>query len=152
MPAPPPDFILPAQVVEILNPEAVTVEDLEEVTTQPGEAILLRTGNSHSGRTVSGQFSDRYVYLTPDAAQWCVQRGLKLVGLDYISVDPIEDSSAPAHHLLLGAGLLVLEAINLADVRPGRYTLVCLPLRIKDAESAPARAVLIEGPLEGNCG
>jgi arylformamidase len=141
----PGDFILPAQVVEILDPKAVTAEDLEDVKTSPGEAILFRTGNSHSGRAVSGEFSDRYVYIAADAAQWCVDHGLKLVGLDYTSVDPYGDAHAPAHHILLGGGLLVLEAINLAEVRPGRYTLVCLPLRIKDAEGAPARAVLIEG-------
>ena len=142
------EFVLPAQVVEVLDPEAVTLEDLEDVVTSPGEAILFRTGNSHSGRAVSGQFTDRYVYLTAGAAQWCVDRGLRLVGLDYTSVDDPRDAAAPAHHILLGAGLLVLEAINLADVRPGRYTLLCFPLRIKGAEGAPARAVLMEGALD----
>jgi len=139
------DFVLPAQVVEILDPEAVTDRDLAEVATQPGEAILFRTGNSHSGRAVSGQFSERYVYLAAEAAQWCVDRQLGLVGLDYISVGESGDSDAPAHHILLGQGVLVLEGINLADVRPGRYTLLCFPLRIKGAEGSPVRAVLIEG-------
>jgi arylformamidase len=139
-----PDFVMPAQVVEILNPEAVTAEDLGDVSTSPGEALLFRTGNSHSGRAVSGQFSDRYVYIAADAARWCVEQGLKLVGLDYISVDQYGDSEAPAHSTLLGHGLLVLEGLNLADVRPGRYTLICLPLRIKGAEASPVRAVLTD--------
>ncbi|MBU0609342.1 MAG: cyclase family protein [Armatimonadetes bacterium] len=143
----PADFIMPAQVVEILNPEAVTVDDLEDVVTQPGEALLFRTGNSHSGRVVSGYFSDRYVYISGEAAQWCVDRQLKLVGLDYISVDQYGDSETPAHNILLGAGLLALEAVNLAEVRPGRYTLICLPLRLKGAEGSPVRAVLVEGSL-----
>lgn len=143
----PADFVMPAQVVEILNPEAVTAEDLEEVETSPGEALLFRTGNSHSGRVVSGTFSDRYVYIAADAAHWCVDRQLKLVGLDYISVDRYDDSETPAHRLLLGAGVLALETINLAEVRPGRYMLICLPLRIKGAEGSPVRAVLVEGDL-----
>ena len=138
------DFVMPAQVVEILNPGAVTAEDLADVKTDPGEAILFRTGNSHSGRAISGQFSERYVHVAADAAQWCVDRGLKLVGLDYISVDPYGDAEAPAHHTLLGHGLLVLEGINLAEVRPGRYTLTCLPLRLQGAEASPVRAVLTD--------
>lgn len=143
----PADFMMPAQVVEILNPEAVTAEDLEDVRTNPGEALLFRTGNSHSGRVVSGTFSDRYVYIAADAAHWCVDRQLRLVGLDYISVDRYDDSETPAHRLLLGAGVLALETINLAEVRPGRYTLICLPLRIRSAEGSPVRAVLVEGDL-----
>jgi arylformamidase len=141
------DFILPAQVVEIFDPEAVRVEDLEEVSVRPGEALLLRTGNSHSGRAISGEFSDRYVAISGPAAQWCVDQGLKLVGLDYISVDAYGDPETVAHRTLLGGGLLVLEGLNLADVRPGRYTLICFPLRLKDAEASPVRAVLIEGDL-----
>lgn len=136
------EFILPAQVVEVLDPEAVRVEDLDGVETEPGEAMLFRTGNSHSGRVTSGQFSERYIHLTAGAAHWCVERGLRLVGLDYISVDAYGDEEAPAHHVLLGAGVLVLEGVNLAEVRPGRYRLICLPLRIKGGEGSPVRAVL----------
>jgi arylformamidase len=138
------DFILPAQVVEILDPEAVQLDDLRGVQTQPGEAILFRTGNSHSGRVASGRFTDNYVYLATDAAQWCVDRQLALVGLDYISLDRYGDADTPAHKLILGNGLLALEAVNLEQVLPGRYTLLCLPLRIKGAEGSPVRAVLMD--------
>jgi arylformamidase len=143
----PADFILPAHVIEIFDPEAVTLEDLEGLAITPSEAILFRTGNSHSGRAVSGEFSERYVYVSAEAAQWCVDRRLALVGLDYTSIDRYGDDASPAHHILLGNGVLVLEGLNLAEVRPGQYTLICLPLRIEDAEGAPARAVLLEGAL-----
>lgn len=138
------DFILPAQVVEVLDPIAVRSDDLEGIETVAGEAILFRTGNSHSGRVTSGSFSEHYIYLAADAAQWCVERQLKLVGLDYISLDAYGDEEAPAHHIVLGNGLLALEGINLAEVRPGRYRLICLPLPILGAEGCPVRAVLEE--------
>lgn len=139
----PSDFILPAQVVEILDPVAVRAEDLQRVKTSPGQAILFRTGNSHSGRVTSGTFTPDYVYLAADAAQWCVDRRLALVGLDYASIDRYGDSEAPAHTVLLGNGLLALEMVNLRDVLPGSYTLICLPLRISAAEGSPVRAVLL---------
>ena len=138
-------FIISAQVVEILDPFAVRADDLQRVQTSPGEALLFRTGNSHSGRVVSGQFSEEYVYVAEDAAQWCVDRQLRLVGLDYISIDQYGDPDTPAHRIILGAGLLALEGINLAAVHPGRYTLICLPLRLKGAEGSPVRAVLTSG-------
>lgn len=144
----PADFLLPAHVVEIFHPEIILAEDIEDMPGAPGEAVLFRTGNSHAGRAISGQFSARYVHLSPGAAELCVARQLKLVGLDYISVDPYGAPEAPAHQILLGAGLLILEGINLADVRPGDYLLLCLPLRIKEAEAAPARALLLEDEAE----
>lgn len=136
------EFVMPARVVEVLNPIAVQADDLEGVETEPGEAILFRTGNSHSGRVVSGVFADHYVYISAEAANWCVERKLRLVGLDYISLDAYGDEEAPAHHIILGNGLLALEGINLEEVRPGRYKLICLPLSIKGAEGSPVRAVL----------
>ena len=141
-------FIMPAQVVEILDPLAVRAEDLQKVQTRPGEAILFRTGNSHSGRACSGRFVEEYVYVAEDAARWCVERELRLVGLDYISIDRYGDPETPAHRIILGAGLLALEGINLVDVPPGRYTLLCLPLRIKGAEGCPVRAVLTDCPRD----
>lgn len=135
-------FIMPAQVVEILDPSAVRASDLQGVVTNPGEAILFRTGNSHSGRVCTGRFTEDYVYIAEDAAHWCVNRQLRLVGHDYISLDHYGDHDTPAHKIILGAGLLALEGVNLANVPAGRYTLICLPLRIKGAEASPVRAVL----------
>ncbi len=88
-------------------------------------------------------FSEEYVCLTPDAARLCVSRGVGLVGIDYLSVDSYEDASLPVHRTLLENDILILEGIDLKDVPCGRYTLICLPLRIKDAEASPVRAVLV---------
>ena len=99
--------------------------------------------NSASGRAAGGEFHEDGVYLSPAAAELCVRAGARLVGIDYLTVDRYGDEDFPAHRTLLSAGLLVLENINLRDVPAGRYTLVCLPLRLGGAEGAPARAVLL---------
>jgi arylformamidase len=139
---PPGDFILPARVVKIDDKEAVTLRELERKKIERGGAVLFKTTNSESGLVCSGSFSRRYVHLTPDAARFCVARGVKLVGLDYYSVDLYGDSSYPTHHVLLNGNVIILEGINLAEVREGDYTLIALPLKIKGAEASPVRAVL----------
>ena len=82
-------------------------------------------------------------YLSPDGAKWLVEHGLKLVGTDSLSVDPIDSADFPAHRLLLSAGLLVVESLDLTAVPERDYRLYCLPLKITGAEAAPARAILI---------
>lgn len=136
------DFILPARVVEIADPVAVRLEALGGLAAPVGGALLFKTANSRGPRATSGVFDPDFVYLTPEAARWCVEQRLALVGLDYTTIDPL-DSDAPAHRVLLGAGLRLLEAINLREVPPGEYTLICLPLRMKGAEGSPTRAVLL---------
>lgn len=71
-----------------------------------------------------------------------MRRQAGLVGIDYLSVDPPDDPALPAHHVLLGAGVPILEGAALAGVAPGLYQLICLPLRISGGDGAPARAVL----------
>ena len=142
---PPGDFILPARVVKIDNEEAVTLRELESKKIERGGAVLFKTTNSESGLVCSGSFSRRYVYLTPDAeVAFARIRSVrvKLVGLDYYSVDLYGDSSYPTHHVLLGGNVKILEAINLVEVPEGDYTLIALPLKIKGAEASPVRAVL----------
>ena len=82
-------------------------------------------------------------YMSTEGAKWLVERGLKLVGTDSLSVDPIESIDFPAHQLLLSAGLLVVEALDLTAVPERDYMLYCLPLKITGAEAAPARAILV---------
>ena len=137
------DFILPAQVVDINDRDVVKPEALLDVPFQPGEALLFRTENSTTGRCRNGVFSEHYVHLSPEAAKTCVDKGIALVGIDYISIEQYGNEAFKAHRTLLGAGVLVLEGINLEYVPPGKYTLFCLPLKMKSAEASPVRAVLI---------
>jgi arylformamidase len=141
---PPEYFVMPACVIEVPDCETVPVAHLEGTAFIAGEAILLKTTNSRSGLVTSGQLSERFTVISPEAANWLANHSPRLVAIDYLSVDPIGSPDCPAHKALLGAGVLVMENANLRDVPPGRYTLLCLPLRILGAEGSPVRAVLLE--------
>ena len=134
-------FTLSAQVVETGKP--VQASDLMAVDIHPGEALLFKTDNSMTGKLKTGAFSNHSVYLTPEAADLCVEKQVRLVGIDYMSVDNMEDKTFPVHRTLLENNILILESINLHEVPSGRYTLVCLPLKIKGGEASPVRAVLL---------
>ena len=136
-------WILPAHVVNIKDREVVRPGELKNLDIEPGEALLFKTANSLSGQAISGVFSERFVYMSPEAADFCVEQKVGLVGFDYTTVDKYSQDYFPVHHKLLGNDILILEAVNLKDVPPGRYTLFCSPLKLKGAEGAPARAVLV---------
>ncbi len=140
----PEELIFTAWVLEINDKKFIEKSDLMEADFQPGDAVLFKTDNSISGLSRRGSFEKEYVYLTEDAARFCAEQGLSLVGIDYVSVDPCEGDDYPAHRILLGDHCLILEGISLDEVEPGQYTLLCLPLKIKDGEAAPCRAILIE--------
>lgn len=105
------------------------------------ERLLLRTGNSDLWTSRRGEFTSNYVALSTDAAAWLVARGVRLIGVDYLSVQRFHDPPR-THEVLLEAGVVILEGLNLGGVEPGRYELLCLPLRLVGADGAPARAVL----------
>lgn len=103
------------------------------------ERLLLKTPNSRLW--ARDEFSWDFAGVADDAARELVSRGVRLVGIDYLSIGPSGDP-APAHRTLLGAGVVVVEGLDLRAVEPGSYELVCLPLRIAGADGAPARALL----------
>jgi arylformamidase len=136
-------WILPAQVVSIADRKAIQPAELENLDIEPGAALLFKTTNSTSGQGISGVFSEDFVYLSPESADLCVEKKVGLVGIDYNTIEGWENESFETHHKILGNGILILEGINLKEVSPGSYTLFCLPLKLKGAEGAPARAILI---------
>jgi arylformamidase len=135
-------FILPCCVVNIEGEGPVKSEDLKGIDIHKGHALLFRTQNSLCGLSRGGTFSETHVYLSEDAAAFCVELGVSLVGIDYISVDKYGEDS-PIHRMLLDNDVLILEGIDLKPIPAGRYMLIALPLRIKGAEGAPARAILL---------
>ncbi|MBI2847202.1 MAG: cyclase family protein [Chloroflexi bacterium] len=132
-----------AWVCEVKNPRGITASTLSRAGIPQGTSrLLLKTRNSllWSNR----EFQKDYVYLRPAAARWLVERGVRLVGIDYLSLERFGSRISAAHLTLLKAGAIIVEGLNLKDIRPGEYTLVCLPLKIVGCDGAPARAALID--------
>ena len=107
--------------------------------------LLLRTRNSHLWAKEEVEFTRDFVALTPAAAQWIVDRDIRLLAVDYLSVQRFAEAGQDTHLRLLKAGVVIVEGVNLHDILPGVYQLVCLPVKLVAAEGAPARVVLIEG-------
>jgi len=129
-----------ARVIEVTSRKAITADDLERLDLSEDIRLLIKTHNSRLwGDPV---FHSDYIGIDESAAKFLVHHGVKLVGVDYLSVEPYGTPGAPTHHLLLGAGTIVIEGLNLRDVDPGVYEMYCLPLAIVGCDGAPARVVL----------
>jgi arylformamidase len=136
----------PAHVIRIPDEvTAITADVLERVSIPDGaERLLFKTRNSALWARGEAEFQTGFVAIPADGAEWLVQRGVKLVGVDYLSVSPYK-VSIPTHHTLLKAGVVILEGVDLSAVSEGAYELYCLPLKIAGSDGAPARVILIEG-------
>ena len=124
--------------------EAITAEVLDrtEINSEM-KRVLFGTRNSHWWAKGETKFQTDFVAITEDGAEWLVERGVQLVGVDYLSVAPYGDS-VPTHTVLLKAGVVVVEGLNLSKIMRGFYDLYCLPLKIANSDGAPARAILVE--------
>ena len=138
-------LIGPVFVAHLPGGDAITAHDLAALSLPKStQRLLLRTRNSLLWANGVNDFRTDYVALTADAARWIVEHGIHLVGVDYLSVQRYQDGSE-THKILLGAGVIIVEGLNLANVVPGQYELICMPLKLVGAEGAPARAVLLRG-------
>ena len=133
-------LIGPARVIQVDVTTHITASDLAPLQEGDVCRVLLKTTNS--GLWHDAHFRTDYLALTESAAQWLVQQGVRLVGIDYLSVDAYECKDFPVHRTLLGAGVVILEGLDLGAVIPGDYELMALPLLLQDGDGAPARAVL----------
>ena len=135
----------PALVVHALEADALSADVLAALPIPLGtERVLFRTRNSELwAREPAHEFVKDFSAITEDGARWLIAHGARLVGVDYLSVGPF-DATAPTHQVLLRAGVIPVEGLNLNDIAPGIYQLVCLPLKIVGADGAPARAILIK--------
>jgi arylformamidase len=129
-----------ARVLEIPRRGGISAEDLSAAGLIEDIRVLFKTPNSALWNGSS--FRQDYTHLTESGARYLVEQGVKLVGVDYLSVEEFKKPGAPAHRALLSAGVVIIEGLNLSDVEPGMYELYCLPLRVADADGAPARVVL----------
>lgn len=138
-------LIGPAVVADLTHvASTIGAAELESLDLAPGvERLLCHTRNSVFWREESPEFTEDYVAISAEGAQWLVDHGIRLVAIDYLSVERRGTPGHPTHKILLGAGVVIVEGVNLDEVAAGEYTLLCLPLRIVDGDGGPARALLL---------
>jgi arylformamidase len=132
-------FVGPALVIHLPDADAIGPAELEAVPAGT-ERLLVRTRNSETWPHQTS-FTRDYVALTADAARWIADRGIRLVGIDYLSVQRWDDDPE-THRILMRAGVAILEGLDLSAVGAGEYRLSCVPLRLDGAEASPVRAIL----------
>jgi arylformamidase len=134
----------PVLVIDITQEESISAENLKSKKIDEGlERILFRTRNSEFWESSPDEFHSDFVGITADGAEWLVKKSIKLVGIDYLSIAPYHQA-APTHTILLKAGVIPIEGLNLSKIKPGLYFLACLPLKIQGSDGAPSRVILIE--------
>jgi len=130
----------PATVYEIPGVRSIGRADLEKLDLSGKERVLFKTENSKHWN--DGRFYEEFVYLEPEAAQVLVGSGVKLVGIDYLSIDKYKSEKHPSHFVLLERNVVIVEGLNLSKVAPGKYNMAALPLNLQDADGAPTRVIL----------
>jgi arylformamidase len=135
----------PATVVELPEAEIITPELLEAQALAPEtRRLLIKTKNSALWADPGHSFNPDFVALNSESARWIVNKGIDLVGIDYLSIQMFKDTDPLTHRILLEAGIVIVEGLDLRKAGPGDYQLYCLPLKLAGCEGAPARTVLIE--------
>ena len=134
-------FVGKVIVCEIPGARSIGRAHLEPMNWSGVERVLFKTENSRHWQ--DGKFFEEFVYLEPGAAEFLAGRGMRLVGIDYLSIDKFKSEGHPTHFALLTRSILILEGLNLSAVAPGEYTLYALPLNLQDADGAPARVILV---------
>ena len=131
------------QVVDMGDALQIDAHQMQQAGIAPEcRRVLFRTRNSRLLH--DSAFNRDYVALTPDGAEWINRNGISLVGIDYASIERYDEPDNRTHKILLEAGVVVIEGLDLSQVAAGSYELLCLPLKIGMAEAAPARVVLID--------
>ena len=132
----------PCRVIGIDVKDQIMPRDLEGLEVQRGERIIFKTRNTPGSWEMAPQFDRDFVSISESAGQVLADAGVMTVGVDYLSIGGFGKDVVEVHKVMLGAGIWVIEGLWLADVEPGHYDLVCLPLKIKGADGAPCRALL----------
>lgn len=132
-------FMGPALVHEVSSQTLIEVDDLPENLSQY-QRIIFKTKNT--SYIADETFHKDYIALSNEAAQVLVEQGIRLVGIDYFSIEAYKNPGHPVHHTLCGNNVIIVEGLDLREVEPGEYDLTVLPLKIKNGDGSPCRAVL----------
>lgn len=130
----------PARIIEIYDGQSIKPDELRNHEIRKGERILFKTRNS-SHPLDTDNFREDFVFISEEAAGYLAERKLRLVGVDCLSVGRFKGGGR-THRALLEAGVWIIEGLDLSRVPPGKYDLICLPLRIVDGDGAPCRAIV----------
>lgn len=138
-----PDLLIgPCRVVEVNSGiKTISKDFLEPLNITKGERLLFKTKNSLWINDKDRNFHEDYVYVAAAGAKYLVEKGVILVGVDYLSVEGYHIGH-DTHMALLGAGIVVIESLNLFNAQPGKYRLIALPIKIKNSDGAPCRVLL----------
>jgi arylformamidase len=136
-------FVGPALVCAIDPGSHITAADVAKANIQGEARVLFKTRNSTLLR--KGVYDPTFAAFSVDGANALVESGVKLVGLDYLSAAHA-DEQVPVHRAFLDHGVILLEGIDLSVVPPGRYELICPPVKVAGSDGAPCRAILREIP------
>ena len=134
-----------ARVVDTGEISAIDCITIRQANLSGVERILFKTRNSRTWKEKSfSEFDQNFVYLETDAAELLVEMGIKLVGIDYLSIEKFNFVEPTTHWALLKNNVVIVEGLDLSEVEDGEYELICLPMKIKDGDGGPARVILRE--------
>jgi arylformamidase len=141
-------YIGPCIVVDATGSNEVSVSDVAHIDLTAAQRVLFRTRRDVDATRFPAQFA----HIAPELARALADAGVRLVGTDAPSVDPVDSKTLETHHAFVNGRVAILENVVLTDVEPGGYTLIALPLRLVEADSSPVRAVLVEGDIAASGG
>jgi len=136
-------LIGPAWVAEFPDPDSIDEVDLDALVPSGVERLLIKTKNSRFWEEGKRDFVTNFVFITPGGAEWIVRRGVRLVAIDYLSIQQFDAPDSATHLTLLKNEVIIIEGVNLSRVQPGPYQLICLPLLVPGCDGAPARVALV---------
>lgn len=131
-----------AFVFDLSKRNEITVEDLEKGWPKKGtKRVLIKTSNSKLWKDQPNEFVKDYIALTKAPTHWLLDKRVALIGIDYLSIQRFGDPPI-VHQILLEAGVVIVEGLDLSNVDEGMYQLICLPIKLAGLEAAPARVIL----------
>jgi arylformamidase len=137
-------FVTKTLVIEYSGSDHISEEFLKKIDLKGIKSILLKTSNSKWINKSDEPFHKDFIAIDSTAANWCVKNEIKLIGIDYFSIEQYDTDNHEVHKILLRNNVIILEAINLSDVPQGDYQLFCPPLKIAAPDGAPVRAILVK--------
>ena len=132
------------RVFDLSAESSITLEKVRTLDLDNVTRVLFKTKNSDRWKSGIKSFSKEFIPVPADVAGYLVETGIKLVGVDYLSVEGYGSKDHPTHHTLLKNGIIVVEGLNLSSVDRGDYELIALPIKVLNCDGSPARVILME--------